>query len=412
MNQQWWLGLLAGGTVFLGLPIARVRAVSAKTKALLTAISTGILIFLLVEITGHVLEQIEEMVKQAADLGTGLAPALRDGGLFAFGFSLGLLGLVCFERRYLSAAKDAPSARRSKQVAMMIAVGLGLHNFGEGLAIGQGYAGGALQLAWLLAIGFALHNATEGFGIAAPLSGQRVSWKFLSVAGLVAGGPTAIGALLGGWWSNKPAEIFCLALASGTILYVIGELLHLGRQLKEEPIVELGLLAGFFVAVVTDFLLIGALTHGTSARITREAGTSPYYVAEVGEHRPRHGGFFGDADDLYHYELLLDAPHQLRLYVNDSQNRPLNVRPLEGQWTLNPDRPDAVTGPFLPSIDGAYFLGQLPPVLSDPVHVEVAVLKGRLWAKMEFELPHPSAHSSNLLGTSPPHRSPSAPTAR
>jgi len=68
-----------------------------------------------------------------------------------------------------------------------------------------------------------------------------------------------MGAVIGAWWVSEATEAFCLALASGTILYVIGELLHLGRQLKEEAVVGVGLLVGFFVAMVTDFVLIGAL---------------------------------------------------------------------------------------------------------------------------------------------------------
>ncbi len=381
VRQQWALGFLAGVTIFLGLPVARLRVVSAKTKALLNAISTGVLIFLLVEITGHVLEQIEELIKRAATGQPGLTTAIQFGGLFMVGFAAGLLGLVYFERRFLGSAKDAAPQRRSKQVAMMIAVGLGLHNFSEGLAIGQGYAGGAFQLAWLLAIGFALHNATEGFGIAAPLSGLRVSWKFLAWAGIVAGGPTLLGAILGGWWVSKPTEIFCLALASGTILYVIGELLHLGRQLKEESVVAVGLLVGFFVAVVTDFLLVGAM-HVPSAAGRSQTPNHQESVEDL--HKPRHGGYFGDADDLYHYEVLFNAKHQLVLYVNDDLNRPLDVRPLTGRWTLDPDDAAPTTGTFTSSPDGAYFLAALPPVTSDPVHVEVAVLKGKLWARMEF----------------------------
>lgn len=256
---QWLLGLLAGGTIFLGLPVARLRDTSNKVKSFLNAMSTGILIFLLVEITGHLLEEIEELIEEALEHGTSLAEAWQFGGLFALGFSLGLLGLVYFERRYLGGAKNGIAPRtRAKQLAMMIAIGLGLHNFSEGLAIGQGYASGAFKLAWLMAIGFALHNATEGFGIAAPLSGHRVSWGFLGLTGLVAGGPTFLGALIGGWWANEATEVFCLALASGTILYIVGELLHLGRQLKEEGVVALGLLAGFFIALITDFLLIAA----------------------------------------------------------------------------------------------------------------------------------------------------------
>ena len=128
-NNAWFLGLLAGITIFLGFPIARVKHLSTKTKALLNAISTGILIFLLVEITGHVLEDIEELVERSAAGQPGLLAAVQLGGLFALGFTVGLLGLVYFEQRYLGTAKDAPPQRRSKQVAMMIALGLGLHNF-------------------------------------------------------------------------------------------------------------------------------------------------------------------------------------------------------------------------------------------------------------------------------------------
>lgn len=258
-STQLFLGLLAGGTIFLGLPVARLRNVSTKTKAFLNAVSTGILIFLLVEITGHSLEEIEELIEGAMEHGSGWSAVYRSGGLFALGFSIGLLGLVYFERRFLGTAKNGVAPKtRAKQLAMMIAIGLGLHNFSEGLAIGQGYASGAMKLAWLLAIGFALHNATEGFGIAAPLSGHQASWRFLTLTGLIAGGPTFLGTIIGGRWVSDATEMFCLSLASGTILYIVGELLHLGRQLKGEAVVEIGLLVGFFVALITDFLLIGA----------------------------------------------------------------------------------------------------------------------------------------------------------
>ncbi len=389
MDQtQWFLGFLAGVTIFLGLPVARLRNVTPKLKGFLNAASTGVLIFLLVEITGHCLEEIEELVKGAMAHGASLHEAYQYGGLFVLGFSLGLLGLVYFERRFLDGAKNGIAPKtRAKQVAMMIAVGLGLHNFSEGLAIGQGYAAGSIQLAWLLAIGFALHNATEGFGIAAPLSGHQVSWKFLSWAGVIAGGPTFLGAVVGGVWVNKPVEIFCLALASGTILYVVGELLHLGRHLKEEAVVAVGLLTGFFVAVATDFVLIGASTHRDGAKSGAE---SAYYVAEVGEHAPRHGGLFGDADDRYHYEVVLDSPVHVRLYVNDERNLPLNVRHLQGRWTLNADTVSAVSGLFTPSIDGAYFEATLPRTTGRSLPIEVEVQKGRMWVSMEFEVPVPA----------------------
>ena len=266
------LGLLAGGTIFLSLPVARLKYVGAKTKGFLNAISTGILIFLLVEITGHLLEQMEDLLLASTEGRHTLPDVFFFGGLLFAGFSIGLLSLVLFEQRYLGIAKNgiAPK-RRAHQIAMLIAIGLGLHNFSEGLAIGQSYASGALaigpaaapgslRLAWLLAIGFALHNATEGFGIAAPLTGHQASWSFIGLAGLIGGGPTCLGALVGGVWVNQGMEVFCLSLAAGTLLYVIGELLHLGRHLKAEGevIVELGLLVGFFIAMVADFLLLFA----------------------------------------------------------------------------------------------------------------------------------------------------------
>ncbi len=340
--SSWMLGLVAGGTIFLGLPIARLGHVSAKTKAFLNAVSTGILIFLLVEITGRLIEEIEQLVEAAA---VGDAPwqgVFKYGGLFVLGFSIGLIGMVIFERFFLGSAKDEVNVgKRAKRLALMIAVGLGLHNLSEGLAIGQGYSAGAVQLAWLLAIGFALHNATEGFGIAAPLSGHRVSWPFLGLCGLVAGAPTFLGSVVGSWWVSKPAELFCLSLAAGTILYIIGELLHLGRVLKGEAIVEIGLLIGFFVAMAADFSLSSAM------EITAQ-------------HKPRHGGYFGDAGDIYHYEIALRPKELLVLYVNDHYNHPMDAKMLQGRWILNPDSAAPLNGFFTPSSGGSYLMAHLP----------------------------------------------------
>lgn len=372
--SSWLLGLFAGGTIFLGLPIARLGNLTQRTKGFLNALATGILIFLLVEIAGYAVEFIEEMVEQAAVSGAGWSGVYQYGLLFTVGFSVGLLGLVWFEQRFLGSAKDETNApaRKAKRLALMISLGLGLHNLSEGLAIGQGYSAGALELAWLLAIGFALHNATEGFGIAAPLSGHRASWRFLSLCGLIAGGPTFLGAIIGSWWVSKPTEIFCLAMAAGTILYIIGELLHLGRLLKGESVVEIGLLIGFCLAMVTDFTL--------SAGMEMTAG-----------HGPQHGGYFGDADDIYHYEVVPGPEGTVTLYVNDHLNHPMDTRSLQGRWTLNPDDPDPIFGAFTPSADGSTLIALLPSKAAQngQIHLKVAVLRGNRWAEMEFYLPNP-----------------------
>ncbi len=138
-------------------------------------------------------------------------------------------------------------------------------------------------------------------------------------------------------------------------------------------------------------LLIGA--RSLQAEVIPQPAQRSDTIAESEEdvHKPRHGGQFGDADDLYHYEVLLQGDRELVLYVNDEHNHPLDVRGLEGRWTLSPDDPQPVTGTLTPSPDGAYFRAQLPPTQVDPLHVEVAVRKGRFWARMEFYLPHPSS---------------------
>jgi ZIP family zinc transporter len=142
------------------------------------------------------------------------------------------------------------------RVGMSIAAGIGLHNFSEGLAIGQSATRGEMTLALVLVIGFALHNATEGFGIGGPLVAARVQapWRWVILAGLVGGGPTFLGTLVGASISSPVAFVGALALAAGAILYCLGELFAAGRRLAWD-IVQWGILAGFLVAFGTDLVL-------------------------------------------------------------------------------------------------------------------------------------------------------------
>src|SRR3989338_4470810 len=256
MPLHWQLGLLAGITIFFGLPVAVLPQVTVRTRAFLNALSTGILLFLLVEILGKVLEEVEEAVEHAAEAGTGIAAALPEAALLVAGVGLGLLGLVWFERTFIATRAAQPnSGQRARQLALMIAIGIGLHNFGEGLAIGQEHAVGATRLAWLLAVGFGLHNAAEGFGIADPLAGVRPTWGFLGLLGVIGGGQTVVGAILGGAWVSEASELFCLSLAGGALLYLVGEPLHIGRQLKSAGGPPHGLLTGFFLAFATELVI-------------------------------------------------------------------------------------------------------------------------------------------------------------
>src|SRR5258706_9477438 len=251
------LGAIAGVTIYLGLPIAFLKNLNQRVRGFLTAMSTGILVFLLVEITYKVIENIEDLTVSAVEGFPRWGDTLFYTSLFAVGLFVGLMGLVWFEKMFIKTPKDKERTpiQEARRVSMMIAMGIGLHNFSEGLAIGQAYSWGNSQLAWLLVIGFALHNATEGFGIVGPLSGHPTSWGFLGLMGLIGGGPTLLGSLIGSFWTVKPLEVLFLSMASGSILYVVGELLHLGRKLKDDTVASAGLLAGFFLALGTELII-------------------------------------------------------------------------------------------------------------------------------------------------------------
>jgi len=109
----------------------------------------------------------------------------------------------------------------------------------------------------VLVIGFALHNITEGFGIAAPLAldTPRPSWGFLLFAGLVGGGPTFFGTVIGYVFTSTYVYVLFLALAAGALLYVVNEMFHLGRRLNSPAAMGWGLLLGFLLGYATDLFL-------------------------------------------------------------------------------------------------------------------------------------------------------------
>jgi len=104
----------------------------------------------------------------------------------------------------------------------------------------------------VLIIGFGLHNMTEGFGIAGPLSGQSVSWKFIALLGLIGGGPTFLGTVVGIIFHSPQVFILFLALAAGAILSVVAKLLGQAKRERAPEIVMWGLLIGFLLGYVTD----------------------------------------------------------------------------------------------------------------------------------------------------------------
>ena len=145
--------------------------------------------------------------------------------------------------------------RRALRTGLTIAGAIGVHNFAEGLAIGVSARAGAISLATVLIIGFALHNATEGFGIVGPLGEVRPSWRWLGLAGLIGGGPTILGSMVGYTVTSTGLELAFYALAGGAILYVIGEIWNGMRRYGHR---ELGLMmmsVGFLIGVLTDLII-------------------------------------------------------------------------------------------------------------------------------------------------------------
>ena len=266
------LGAIAGATIFLGMPVGRLT-LGPPARAALSALATGILLFLLWDVLTGAVEPIQ-----------GALDARHWGrfswlaALGAVGFALGLLALVYYSdwmkaragRRTTplvgpgAAALDEFAGRTwldslspGKQLALLIAVGIGVHNFGEGLAIGQAAAASKISLAVTLIVGFGLHNATEGFGICGPIAGEgtKPTWSFLALLGLIGGAPTFLGTLLGQAWSSEAASVIFFAVAAGSILYVVQELFAVNRKYGHTKLVMWLVLAGVLAGFATDFVV-------------------------------------------------------------------------------------------------------------------------------------------------------------
>ena len=246
------LGAFAGGTVFLGLPVARMHGLPKSVQGFLNAFATGILVFLLWDILTHAAGPVEAAIAQGQR-----GPFAAMAAIFAAGVGLGLLGLVYFNRTVFSHLRHAHATPSPRSLSLAIATGLGLHNLSEGLAIGESAHVGAIAFTGVLAIGFALHNITEGFGIAAPMTTEAkpASWGFLALAGLIGGGPTFIGTWIGYLASSNYFSIAFLAVAAGALLYVLNELFNLGRRISTPTTFAWGLLSGFLTAFATDLFL-------------------------------------------------------------------------------------------------------------------------------------------------------------
>jgi zinc transporter, ZIP family len=270
--QTLLLGGIAGVTIFLGLPLGRYREAGIRIKAVFMAIAAGILLFLFFDVLAHGWEPVEHA---AADHHWG--DLVGFGLLFGGGITLGLVSLVYYDRwmaKQRGKALLGPGAASAAEfdgswmarltagqwLALLIATGIGVHNFAEGLAIGQSSAAGEYSLAVALVVGFALHNATEGLGIVGPMAGDadRPSWGFLGLLGVIGGVPVFVGTAIGQAWTNDWIEVTFLSVAAGSILYVVIELLAVLRRVDAKILVTWALLAGIFLGFGTELIIEAA----------------------------------------------------------------------------------------------------------------------------------------------------------
>jgi len=223
------IGALVGVVpVALGLLwLPALRQASAVWLSAFMAFTAGLLTFLGVE-----------ALAEAFELQALLPSGLGGAGLVLLGVALSFLGMTA-----LAARLSGGTAATGFALALLVAVGIGLHNFGEGLAIGASFATGEIQLGTFLIVGFMIHNVTEGLGIAAPVARTRVTILALVALALVAGAPTILGAWLGGYTTSDVLAALFFGIAAGAAFQVVVEV---GRYVARHA--PGGLRSGYAIA--------------------------------------------------------------------------------------------------------------------------------------------------------------------
>jgi ZIP family zinc transporter len=240
-----FVGIVPVALGLLWLP--SLRRAAPEWLAAFMALTAGLLTFLAVE-----------ALSEALELQAALPSALGGAGLVLLGVALSFLFLTAISSRL--GEGGGGSSVSGLALATLVAIGIGLHNLGEGLAIGSSFALGELALGTFFIVGFMIHNVTEGLGIASPLAeGRAVSWGRLAALALVAGAPAIVGAWLGGFITSDLLGVVFFAAAAGAAFEVVVEV---GRYVARRapgglssPHVLGGFMAGVAVMYVTGLLV-------------------------------------------------------------------------------------------------------------------------------------------------------------
>ena len=242
------IGFLVGIVpVALGLAwLPSLRRMSKQWLSAFMALTAGLLTFLAVE-----------ALAEALELQQSLPSPLGGTGLVLLGLAATYLGLVLVSRRF--SARGSGGAIGGLSLAMLVAIGIGVHNLGEGLAIGSSFAFGELTLGTFLIVGFMIHNVTEGIGIAAPAArGVTISFGRAAALAVIAGAPAIAGAWIGGFTGSDLLGVLFFAAAAGAAFQVV---IEVGRYVARtapgglsSPYVIGGFVAGLTVMYLTGLL--------------------------------------------------------------------------------------------------------------------------------------------------------------
>ncbi len=241
-----YVGVIPVYLGFLWFPF--LRRVREQWFHFFLSLTAGLLIFLGVD-----------ALKEALEAAGKIPGAFKGVGIILIGVSVGLLGLMAVGERTMGRTRAATPGGERLTLAYLIAAGIGLHNLGEGLAIGAAYALGNIALGTFLIVGFTIHNTTEGFGVVAPVARDGVRLRHLLLMGLLAGGPTVLGTWIGGFTYSTLWSILFLALGAGAIFQVVYELIKLmvrdARESAGNVANFLGLIVGLGIMYLTSLLV-------------------------------------------------------------------------------------------------------------------------------------------------------------
>jgi ZIP family zinc transporter len=243
----FFVGVVPVALGLLWLP--SLRRTAPQWLAAFLALTAGLLVFLAVE-----------ALSEALELQAALPSGLGGAGIVLLGVATSWLTLTAISHTLSRREPGGRGAIGGVALATLVAIGIGLHNLGEGLAIGTSFAVGELALGTFLIVGFMVHNVSEGLGIAAPIAdgGTTVGTSRLATLALVAGAPAILGAWLGGFITNDVLAVLFFAAAAGAAFEVVTEV---GRYVARKapgglasPYVLGGFLAGIAVMYVTGLL--------------------------------------------------------------------------------------------------------------------------------------------------------------